>query len=181
MTTLYQAIAAVRTAAGTPGAAPLWLDLFQNDWSIIGGTQDLTLAEDSVPATTTHPTNFIDLQTIWFEMPVWDDDVTFDDLESAIVLRVEAKVDSSPDVVIRLANAAETLVSNEVAVTDLSYTVQSLLTLVFPTANLPTGRTVLKLQARWDSDPGGGQSVFTRRLTRSAVALGDCEFLVRLV
>ena len=179
MTTLYQTIAATRTAEGSPLNPELALDLFSNDWSLIGGVQDLTLPEDTVVSATTP--SWVDLQTIWFEMPTYSLDASFDDMEVVVALRVEAKADASADCDLRLANAAASITGTAVPMTDnATYVVQALMSLVFPLASIPTGRTEIKIQGRWNSDPGT-KILFTRRAAHTSVVLGDCEIFVRLV
>ena len=182
MTTLFNTISAVRTAEGSPLNPELALDFFGNDWSLIGGAQDLYLLEDNVPATTT-PT-WLDMQDIWFEMPTWDDDTTFDALETRISLNVQARATANANCSIRLVNEAETLIGTAVGVTvNGGYTISFRIELTFPAANLPTGRTQIKIQGSWASDPGGGEQLNVRRINQagSGTTLGDCEIFVRLV
>ncbi len=179
MTTLYQTISAIRTAEGSPCNPELALDMFANDWSLIGGVQDLSLPEDTVVSATT--STWTALQTIWFEMPTYSLDVTFEDMEVVVALRVEAKADSNADCDLRLVNAAVSITGVAVPMTtNGTYAVQALMFLVFPLASIPTGRTEIKIQGRWNSDPGS-KTLFTRRTSHTAVVLGDCEIFIRLV
>ncbi len=177
MTTMYTKIDAERTAEGTPLNSWTLLDLFGNDWSLLGGVQDLALAEDTVPSATT-PT-WVDMQTIWFEMPTWAVDALFDDMEFVVSLRVEAKVSAFPDCNLRLANAAESILGTSIVVTSATY-VSARIELVFPAASIPTGRTEIKIQGQWASDPGT-ETLFTRKSAHTDVMLGDSEIYVRLV
>ncbi len=176
MTTMYKTIAAERTAAGATLDFYTLFDFFSNDWAVLGGTQDLLLFEDTVDSTTS-PT-WTDMQTIWFEMPTYAVDARFDDLEAVLSLRVEAYGDVSTDCDIRLVNAAESVTGASVSVTETSYTVQPLMSLVWPAASIPTGRTEIKIQGRWNSDPSGSETLFVRRAL--AVLVGDCEFYIRV-
>ncbi len=175
MTTLYQTIAAIRTAEGSPLNPELSLDLFGNDWSLLGGVQDVRLPEDSVASATTAA--WVDMQDIWFEMPTYALDVTFDDMEVVVWVRLEAYGSATPDCDIRLANEAVTVTGTAVSVTQTSYAEETI-ELAFPLASIPTGRTQIKVQGRWNSDPGT-ETLFTRRVTTSGV--GDMEIFIRLV
>ncbi len=172
MTTMYKTIAAERTAEGATLDFYTLFDMFSNDWSLLGGLQDLRLDETTIVSSVS---SFATMHEIWMEIPAYSVDARFDELEFVVVLRVEAKVSANPDCELRLTNSAASIVSNTVVVTDLSYATQAYLTLVYTTAAIPTGRTKMLLQGRWPSDPGS-ETLFVKR----ALDVSDCEFYVRV-
>ncbi len=177
MTTLYKTITSERTAEGATLDFYTLFDLFSNDWSTLGGVQDLILLEDTV-ASATSP-SWVPMQTFYFEMPTYSLDARFDDLEVVLALRVQAYADVSPACDIRIVNSDASLTGTSVSVTETSYTVQPLMSIVFPLASIPTGRTTMKIQGRWNSDPSGSETLFVQRI--QAASLGDCEIFVRKV
>ena len=172
MTTMYAAVTASRTADGAPLTGGLVMDLLGNDWSAIGGTMDIALPEVSLASSTLQ--TWTTMVQMWFEMPTYALDATYDDLELAIALRVESYVSASPDCLLRLGNDGLTLFSNEVAVTAAAYAQTALMTLVLP---VTTGQTRLVLQGYWDSNPT--QTLYARRLAHSTDLSGDCELFIR--
>ena len=174
MATLYTAIAAKRTAQGAPVSPLFALDMMGNDWSIISGTQGVHLEEDTATAGPAAPI-WIDMQDIWIEFPAsaFALDATFDGMEFAITLRVQAKTDGGETTTLRLTDEAETIFSNTITVTGGTYSLQSYFTLVW--SAIPTDRTQLKLQGMWAADPGGSPSLYAK----SSGDFGDIVFWVR--
>jgi len=173
MTTMYAPVLAKRTAAGAPLTSGLALDLLGNDWSAIGGTMDLALPEATLASATT-PT-WTTMVEMWFEMPTYALDATYDDLELAIALRVQAYASSAPDCLLRLGNDGLTLFSNEVSVTELSYATTAFMTLALP---VTTGQNRLVLQGQWGTDPPA--TLYARRLAHTTDLSGDCELFIRV-
>ncbi len=174
MTTMYKTITAERTAEGATLDFYTLFDLFGNDWSVLAGCQGVALPQDSIPSATTPA--WVDMQKFWIELPVYAVDARFDDLEIVLALRVFSHGDSQTDCDIRLVNAAESVLGASISVTETSSTLQEYMELVWPAASIPTGRVEVKVQGRWNSDPGS-KTLFVER---STALTSDAEFFIRV-
>lgn len=176
MATLFTTIDSGAVAAGADLTFNTLFSFMGNDWSLVsGGTQDVLLPPDTVASATT-PT-WTNMQTFWIQLPSFSIDSTYDTLELAVVMRVQAYASASPDCSIRLTNSGATITSSAVTVTDTSYAMQEYMTLVFPQASVPSGEVELKIQGKWDSDPGS-ETLYTRRVLGGGQG-GDVEIYVR--
>ncbi len=172
MASLYNSIAAKRTAEGSPLNPELALDMFGNDWSMMGGPQNIYLELTTLASTAS---SFATKYNVWVEIPTYSIDASFDELEFVVVMRIEAKV-TTGTAEWRLANDGATLTGNAVSITDTGFSLTGYSTLVYTTASIPTGQTKMQIQARWPSDPGGA----TLSMKRAAITQADCDMYVRI-
>lgn len=172
MASLYNAIAATRTAEGSPLNPELALDLFGNDWSLMAGSQNIYLELTTLVSSVS---NFATRYEIWVEIPTFSIDASFDELEMVFVMRIEAKV-TAGTAEWRLTDSTATLVGNAVSITATSFAITGYSTLVYTTGSIPTGQTKMLIEARWPSDPGGA----TLNLKRAGITEADCDIYVRI-
>ena len=173
-------IESTRLAASKLWSPSLSIDMLGRDWAALDGPfgfqlVSATLNASTFPTVTTIATLSIDFPTDWAL------DTSFDDLEVAIVIRLDTILDfaagfpTPSNFTVKITDSTSTYESNTANVTDATNET-FVFTLVLPVAALPTGQTDILIKAV------AGVTGATNILTVSHPAgRPDCQVLVRYV